>query len=160
MSLAIVWHLDDIAKLWCVKSPAQRGPQMHVRARRRIKIRQHIKIDNDAVSRWMLTSAHHDLRFATRCFDAAQPSDDMKPIKVKFPSKGIASIQTGIRAVYCKALGNSVAPGARVQLQKLPRNTVNIGPFTSGPSRSCDKVGQPFFTRPVGRRKMQVDTSQ
>jgi hypothetical protein len=44
---------------------------MRIQAPIEIKIRQHIKIDNDEESRWMLTSAHHDLWFATRRLDDA-----------------------------------------------------------------------------------------
>jgi hypothetical protein len=107
----------------------------------------------------MLTSAHHDLRFATRCLDAAQPSDDMKPIKVKFPSEGIALIPTGVSANYCEALGNDVAFSERMFFEDC-RVTLSTSSLSeSEPSRNCEQVGQPFFTRPVGRRKMQVDTS-
>ena len=45
---------------------------------------------------------HHDLRFATRRLDVAQPSDDMKPTQVRFPSKGTASVRTDIVAC-CRA---------------------------------------------------------
>ena len=107
----------------------------------------------------MLTIAHHAQRIANRSKDAAQFDDDMNQPKSQFPLKGIASVHLTIHASHRDILRGKAAVRSR-DAQNCHSPLPKMLFVRLANLRADREPAGPIFIRPVGRRKLPVDTPQ